>query len=141
MASVVNLTRSRVPRVLWDAVARGILGEKFEISAVLVGEKRMAELKRKYPPRGYSKVRANDGRATNVLSFLIDKRAGEIFLCPQFVRREAPLFGRSYHEHLLALYIHGLLHLQGFDHATAVQTKTMEKKERQYLNKFLNRKS
>lgn len=136
MVSIVNLTKSRVPRVLWEMAAWGILGRKFEISAVLVGEKRMAEMKRKYPPHGYSRKRARDGRATNVLSFLIDRREGEVFLCTPFIRREAPLFGRSYPEHLLALYIHGLLHLKGFDHQNYARAAKMARAEKKFFDKY-----
>jgi probable rRNA maturation factor len=139
--SVVDLTRSRAPKIVWEKVAQEVLDSKFEVSLVLIGEKRMAGLKRKYPPHGYSRAQAEDGRATNVLSFLIDKRAGEIFLCPRFIEREAPLFERSYKEHLLALYIHGLLHLKGFDHNNAAAEARMARAEEKYLSKFLNCKS
>ncbi|MBI5742907.1 MAG: rRNA maturation RNase YbeY [Candidatus Niyogibacteria bacterium] len=136
MVSFTNLTRRRVPGIAWDVVAARILGRRFEISVVFVSEKRIAGLKRKYPPHGYSRAQAEDGRATNVLSFLIGERAGEIFLCPRFIEREAPLFERGYSEHLLALYIHGLLHLKGFDHNNARAGKKMASAEVKYFNKY-----
>jgi probable rRNA maturation factor len=43
-------------------------------------------------------------------------RLGEIVIAPAVARREAAGFGHGEREHLVFLFVHGLLHLLGFDH-------------------------
>ncbi|MBI5045789.1 MAG: rRNA maturation RNase YbeY [Candidatus Niyogibacteria bacterium] len=140
MISVLDLSRRKVlPRIAWRKIAGRILGKKFDVSVVLVGERKMAEIKRKYSPIGYPRRPAyRTGRpvkigATNVLSFLMDKTSGEIFLCPVFIGREAGLFGRNFQEHIFALYVHALLHLKGHDHQNKNEASRMEKEEKKWL--------
>ena len=70
--------------------------------------------------------------ATNVLTFVYDDehpRAGDIVLCAPVVRREAVAQGKplaGYHAHLV---IHGMLHLQGFDHERNADAAVMEARE------------
>lgn len=133
MISVLNLSRRKVlPRIAWRKIAERILGKKFEVSVVLVSLSKMAEIKRTYPPMGYRRKGARSG-ATNVLSFLMDKNSGEIFLCPAFIKREASLFERSETEHMRALFIHALLHLKGFDHQGKRESGRMAKAEKKWL--------
>ena len=60
--------------------------------------------------------------ATNVLTFVYDDespRAGDIVLCAPVVRKEADEQGKSLAAHYAHLVVHGMLHLQGFDHERA----------------------
>ncbi|MEK7647148.1 MAG: rRNA maturation RNase YbeY [Patescibacteria group bacterium] len=133
MITISDLSRRRfLPRIAWRKIAERILGKKFEVSVVLVSELKMAEIKRIYPPIGYLRKRADSG-ATNILSFLMDKNSGEIFLCPAFIGREASLFGRSAKEHTKALFVHALLHLKGFDHQGNRESERMAKEEKKWL--------
>ena len=70
--------------------------------------------------------------ATNVLTFVYDDTdplSGDIVLCAEVVEREA----RQQHKRLLAHYahltIHGVLHLQGYDHIVDADAAVMEQKE------------
>ena len=76
--------------------------------------------------------------ATNVLTFVFDDAprgtlAGDIVICAPVVAREARARGlevRAHHAHLL---VHGLLHLQGFDHERDGDAVRMERRERAIL--------
>ena len=73
-----------------------------EISVVLVSDRRMAELHRRF---------LDESGPTDVITF----QHGEIFVSIETARRQARRFGTSL-EHELRLYlVHGLLHLHGFD--------------------------
>ena len=70
--------------------------------------------------------------ATNVLTFVYDDkqpRAGDIVLCAPVVRKEADAQGKSLAAHYAHLVVHGMLHLQGFDHEHAGDAAVMEARE------------
>ena len=70
--------------------------------------------------------------ATNVLTFVYDDehpRAGDIVLCAPVVRREAAAQGKPLADHHAHLVVHGMLHLQGFDHERHAEAEVMEARE------------
>ncbi|WP_319243370.1 rRNA maturation RNase YbeY [uncultured Propionivibrio sp.] len=75
--------------------------------------------------------------ATNVLSFPYDDDpvvCGDLVVCTPVVRREAGEQGKSPKAHCAHLIVHGILHLQGYDHETGEDdAKAMEDKERVIL--------
>ncbi len=75
--------------------------------------------------------------ATNVLSFAYQHDAtlrGDLVLCLPVVEREAEAQGKPLDAHFAHLVVHGMLHLQGFDHETgAADAARMEAREREIL--------
>ena len=70
--------------------------------------------------------------ATNVLTFVYDDahpRAGDVVLCAPVVRREAAAQGKPLVDHHAHLVVHGMLHLQGFDHERHADAMVMEARE------------
>ena len=70
--------------------------------------------------------------ATNVLTFVYDDenpRAGDVVLCAPVVRREAAAQGKPLADHHAHLVVHGMLHLQGFDHERHADAAVMEARE------------
>ncbi len=70
--------------------------------------------------------------ATNVLTFVYDDdhpRAGDIVLCAPVVREEAGAQRKDLASHYAHLVVHGMLHLQGFDHERAAAAAAMEARE------------
>ena len=78
-------------------------------------------------------------KPTNVLSFpaeafdlpqaselLGPTYLGDIVLCAPVLAAEAEAQGKSLAAHYVHMVVHGLLHLQGFDHDTAAQAQIME---------------
>ena len=76
--------------------------------------------------------------ATNVLTFIYGTRPleGDIVICAPVVAREAKAQGKPVEAHHAHLLVHGLLHLQGFDHERAADAKRMEGRERAILAKL-----
>jgi probable rRNA maturation factor len=76
-------------------------------------------------------------RATNVLSFVYDDDCGadghclngDIVLCVPVLRREATQQGKPLAAHCAHLVVHGMLHLQGYDHAKSREVVRMEARE------------
>jgi len=76
---------------------------------------------------------------TNVLTFVYDDespRAGDVVLCAPVVRKEADEQGKSLAAHYAHLVIHGMLHLQGFDHERPTEAAQMEAREIAILAKL-----
>jgi len=70
--------------------------------------------------------------ATNVLAFAYDQAPrveGDIVLCAPVVRDEARAQGKTLEDHCAHLVVHGMLHLQGYDHDTVRDARVMEARE------------
>ena len=83
--------------------------------------------------------------ATNVLSFAYGEVAdasggtrlmGDLVLCAPVVAAEAQAQGTPLEAHYAHLTVHGVLHLQGFDHENARDAAIMEQRETDILKKL-----
>ncbi len=92
----------------------------------VVDEKEGRSLNREYRGKDY---------ATNVLTFAYgadasgSPLAGDIVICAPVVAREAAEQGIRMKAHYAHLTVHGMLHLQGYDHETEAEAVTMESVE------------
>ena len=69
---------------------------------------------------------------TNVLAFVYDESPrieGDVVLCAPVLREEARAQGKPLADHCAHLVVHGMLHLQGYDHDTARAARAMEARE------------
>lgn len=75
--------------------------------------------------------------ATNVLSFPYETDpivCGDLVICAPVVKREAAEQGKTLEAHFAHLIVHGVLHLQGYDHETGKkEARIMEDLERNIL--------
>ena len=74
--------------------------------------------------------------ATNVLSFPYETEPvvmGDLVICPAVVAREAAEQGKPAAAHYAHLTVHGMLHLQGWDHEDDAEARAMEDEERKIL--------
>ncbi len=75
--------------------------------------------------------------ATNVLSFPYETDpvvCGDLVICAPVVERETNEQGKSLEAHVAHLIVHGMLHLQGYDHETSkADARRMENHERAIL--------
>ncbi len=110
----------------------------FEIAVTLADDKMLKELNHTY--RGMNKP-------TNVLSFpqmkmkgvtakTLDQLSnkapiplGDVVLAQQTIAKECKEQGKTLENHTIHLIVHGTLHLLGYDHMGAKDTKAMEKLE------------
>ena len=73
---------------------------------------------------------------TNVLSFAYQAEplAGDLVVCLPVVLREAAEQGKTAETHFAHLIVHGMLHLQGYEHETGgTDAARMEAREREIL--------
>jgi probable rRNA maturation factor len=111
-------SRSRLRR--W---ARAALERNARVTVRVVGTAEARALNRHF--------RGKD-RPTNVLTFILRERPrleGDIALCAPVIAREARAQGRSAAAHYAHLVVHGILHLQGYDHESERAARVMERRE------------
>ena len=117
--SVLNKTKGNLPigRLPFQAMKDTVLGKKYDLSLVFVTPKESHKINLTY--------REKD-KPTNILSFPLDKSAGEIIICPSYAKKEAATFERPYENYLAFLFIHGLIHLKGFDHGSKMENEEVK---------------
>lgn len=85
-------------------------------------------------------------KPTNVLSFPAEAEGwpepeaaaylGDVAICAEVVVREAAEQGKASEAHWAHMVIHGVLHLQGYDHIESAEAEQMEARERAILASF-----
>jgi probable rRNA maturation factor len=58
---------------------------------------------------------------------------GDVVVCPEVAASQAPAHAGSVEDELALLVVHGVLHVLGYDHATADETARMRRRERELL--------
>jgi len=87
---------------------------------------------------------SGSNKETNVLSFSPDPNetdennnsVGDIAICIDVLKKEAKEQNKDFLDHLLHLFIHGVLHLLGYKHAIDGDALKMEQIEKSVLSKL-----
>ena len=119
---IINKTKGRLPSLPFELMKKAVLGERYELSLVFTTASKMLELNKTY---------RNLIKPTDILSIPLSKNSGEIFICPSETKKMMSEFDRTYENFLAFLFIHGLVHLKGYDHSDK-----MEKVEIKFRRKF-----
>lgn len=122
MTDIRTTIRGTVPRIPFDAMARAVLGARYELSLVVCGDALARRMNKEHRGKAYF---------PNVLSFPLTKTEGEIFLNVDVARREAKKYGVPFASRMALLFVHGLFHLKGLRHGSA-----MEREELRILRRF-----
>jgi probable rRNA maturation factor len=120
--SVTNKARNSIPSVPFAVIAERIFGNTYELSVAIVAPAEIQKINLMY---------RNKDEPTDILSFPLSETQGEIYLCPEEIEREAVKFDRSYENFFAFVFIHGCVHLKGYDHGG-----TMERIEQQFRKEF-----
>jgi len=129
---ILNLQKREVDLEFLRKVASKLLkNEDKEISIVLVDEKKIRQLNKKF---------RREDKSTDVLAFplggeFISTRdlLGEVIISVESAQKEAKKRNHSLKEEIVLLLIHGILHLKGYDDKRKEEKELMRKKEREIL--------
>lgn len=118
----------------WAAVALERCSGNVEMTIRLVDAEESTHLNATY---------RNKSGPTNVLSFPFEAPPGiesdllgDLVICAPVVSREAAEQGKSDKAHWAHMVIHGVLHLQGYDHQTDNDAARMESLERTLMSRL-----
>lgn len=147
--SFLNLTNLKIPQDFFERISEVVkkvekIKEDFEVEVVLVGQNRIRTINKRF---------AGMNQVTDVLSFLeaevkkptkkelnfrkfsniLQKSLGEILLCPSRIKKQSKRFKKRFKEELAFCFIHGFLHLLGYDHKEKLSAEIMEEKEEEIM--------
>lgn len=128
MIDLDNATEFEIDIISLEEIAETLT--KKDIELLIVKNDEIREL---------NKEHRNIDKATDVLSFPMDfdfvnMPLGSIVISTDFVEEKAKEYGHSFNEELSLLFIHGLLHLLGYDHE--VDNGEHRDKEEELIKKF-----
>ena len=127
MIELDNRTSLQLHRKTIDAIANALT--KKEIELIIMDAHEMREINKEH--RGIDK-------ATDVLSFPYEAMPmiplGSIVICREYIEQKAIEFGHTNDAEFALLFIHGLLHLLGYDHE--VDDGEMRQEEARLIQKF-----
>jgi len=124
MLDILNTTQQSFTlnkRKLFE-IKESILGKDFELSIVIVGDKKIQNLNKNFRNKDYP---------TDVLSFPLSKESGEIFMNLKIATKKSIEFKMAPQRYFYYVLIHSMLHLKGYDHGAK-----MENEETKLLKKF-----
>ena len=122
--SVVRRTRGDFPELPYQKIKDTVLGKRYQLDISFVDTPTSSKL--------HVEHKKKPGPA-NTLAFPYSDSDGEIIMHLETIRRQARMYERSYHHHLMFLCIHSMLHLKSFKHGDE-----MEKLEERFYKKFLS---
>jgi probable rRNA maturation factor len=120
--TVANIARAKIPAIDFDAIKNAALGARYDLTLAIASAAKIRKLNMTY--RGQNKP-------TDILSFPLSKKAGEIYVCPSETKKAAIKFRRPYENFFAFLFIHGCAHLKGCEHGD-----TMERLEARLQKRF-----
>lgn len=120
--TISKTIKNKPDGLFFEHIKNYILGKNYELSLVFIGTKKSQTLNKKYRKKN---------KPASILAFHLSKTKGEIFICPDAAKHEMRKFEMNENEFITYLFIHGLLHLKGFEHGDK-----MEKEEKKIRKKF-----
>jgi probable rRNA maturation factor len=144
MIEVNNLADIKIGSIPFEEIAEKNLEKekrkKTDLFVSLVSPAKIKKLNSEYRKKN---------KPTDVLSFAYKNslgrspmgESGEIIICPSVVKNNSKKAREKFENGLVRVFIHGVLHILGYDHEKEEQdAQIMEKKQNYYFNLFLNRK-
>lgn len=120
--SIVNETKTKPPELPFEEIKNSSLGKDYSLSLIFTSSAKMKKLNAIYRDKEIP---------TDILSFPISNNEGEIYISLEVAKKEAIKFNRPFENFIGFLFIHGCIHLKGYDHGS-----TMENVEVKLRKKF-----
>ena len=138
MIDVLDEVSSPVPAVLFEHLGAWLLGElnrpDADVSVVLIDDAKMRPINAQW---------RNIDKPTDVLAFAQSDSfsaqshiLGDVLISVETAARQAVEHGHSLERELTVLFVHGVLHLLGYDHIEDDEAEEMEALERVLLGKL-----
>ena len=110
--SITGEARTGISQARFRAIKEAALGESYHLSLTFTTPARIRKLNLIYRDKD---------EPTDILSFPLSRTEGEICICQSEARKEARKFDRPYSNFIAFLFIHGCVHLKGYDHGSRME--------------------
>lgn len=138
MIEFLNKTKSKIDFKPFDRIGHIILKDHKKdgiVSVAFLGQKEMHKQNNRYR----KKNKPTDVISLNLENSDFDNKQnwlGEILICKGIVDKNAKEFQENKNKELIRVFIHGLLHVLGYDHELGdEEERVMREKEDYYLSK------
>lgn len=135
-----NLTKEKIGTSIFEKLGKEILREEGvkdseDINCIFTGNKHIKRLNRKYRERNVP---------TDVLTFSFTEGEGseyrkglfgDIYISIEMAQDNAKKYGHNFNEEIKLLFVHGMLHLLGYDDKNESDKEIMRSKEKYYVYK------
>jgi probable rRNA maturation factor len=117
--------RNRLLAMVKKFYTREKIPKRQEVHLILCSDYFIKKLNGKFRNKPYP---------TDVLSFNYDEKnlLGEIYISLQRAKIQAKRYQETYADEIERLFVHGMVHLLGYDHEKPEDRKRMEAKEKKY---------
>lgn len=120
---IKNKTKGKLPRLPFVDIKNEVLGKKYYLSLVFIGDKLSKKLNNKYRKKN---------KPADILSFPLSNTEGEIFINYKLAEKKAKKYDKKISDYIGFLFIHGVIHLKGFEHSSKMERQ--EEKVRKIFN-------
>ena len=120
--SINSTLKRKLPKGSFLNMKDFYLGKKYDLSLVFCGSKKSQSLNKKWRKKDYP---------ANILSFTVSDTMGEIYIDLDTAKKQHKKFERDFENYISFLFIHGMAHLNGYDHGVK-----MEEQEEKVRKKF-----
>ncbi len=100
--------------------------EDFVVNVVFVSKEKIRKLNQK--------LRDKD-EVTDVLSFTVSPEVSEIYLCPEYIKKNSDDFEKE----VLRMIVHGILHIKGYEHKHYFDEKNLNEEMFFLQERFLKK--
>ena len=98
----------------YESTLNEVLGQDYDLSLVFIANKFSRKLN-----HNHRKI----DKPTDILSFPLDKKSGEIFINIPYSIKKCKAFDRTFNNYIKFIFIHGLFHLKGFEHSSRMESE------------------
>lgn len=119
---IKNKTKGKLPSLPFEDIKNEVLGKKYYLSLVFIGDKLSKKLNNEYRKKN---------KPADILSFPLSNNEGEIFINYKLAEKKAKKYNKKNSDYIGFLFIHGVIHLKGFEHSSK-----MEEQEKKIQKKF-----
>lgn len=112
--SINTTTKGKLPCLPFVKIKEEVMGKEYDLSLVFISSTKSKTLNKIHRKKDYP---------ANILSFPLSDDSGEIFIDLKEASKNAPNFNMDLKNFIGFLFIHGLLHLKGFEHGSNMEVK------------------
>ena len=119
--SIHQETKESIPDFPYNEIKESALGKDYNLSLIFTDKEKIKKLNLIYRDKN---------QPTDILSFPLSENEGEIYICLEEAKKESKKFDREMQNFVGFLFIHGLIHLKGYDHGSKMENEEVKLREK-----------
>ncbi len=134
----INKYKKMFRNIFFEVINVLNIKEQLELSLVIVDSKTQLELNQKYRNKNYVadvlSFQLETDEQFNIYEFTKIRSLGDVFICYEQAEKQAQKYNHTLERELAFLFVHGFLHVLGYDHIDSKDEKIMFDLQKVVLN-------